>query len=89
MLTPKRLERHVKGFSNHRRIQIMLLLEKHSGPSLVEISDKTKINLKTAADHTRRLSSSGMINKKRRLGYVAHSLTPRGKLVLRFLKSLE
>ena len=42
-LNYRRIERTVKGFSNHRRIQIMDLLFKKPELSVAEISDLLKI----------------------------------------------
>ena len=89
MLSTTQLERRVKGFSSHRRIQIMLLLDNEPGISLLDIAEKTKTNFKTAAEHTRRLRLAGMITKKYRGNMIAHKLSPRGQTVLRFLRTLE
>lgn len=89
MLSFGQLEKHVKGFSNHRRIQMMDLLTKEPGLSLLDIAEKLKINFKTAGDHTRRLHHAGLITKKHRSAAIAHGLSPRGKIVLKFLRTLE
>lgn len=89
MLTPRRLERHAKGIANQRRITILLLLDNHPTLSLYEISDRLKMNFKTGADHTRRLVSAGLIKKRRKGSHIEHSLTPRGKVILEFLRTLE
>ena len=44
MKKPKQLERVVKGFANHRRIEILELLSQSPELSVVDISDKLKIN---------------------------------------------
>lgn len=51
----KHLEKIVKGFANHRRIQILNLVSDSPNLSLNEISTRLKINIKTASEHTRRL----------------------------------
>lgn len=89
MLNSVRLEKHVKGFSNRNRINIMLILEKKGPLALVEIAHSLKLNLKTASDHTLRLQKAGMIVKKRRKNYIVHSLNPRGRQSLQFLKDLD
>ena len=89
MLSTTQLERRVKGFSSHRRIQIMLLLDSEPGISLLDIAEKTKTNFKTSAEHTRRLRLAGMITKKYRGNMIAHKLSSRGQTVLRFLRTLE
>lgn len=89
MLSTTQLERRVKGFSNHRRIQIMILLDSQPGLSLLDIAEETKTNFKTIAEHTRRLRLAGMITKKYKGNMVAHKLSPRGQTVLKFLRTLE
>src|SRR3989338_3822735 len=51
----KKIERLVKGFANHRRIQILELLEKNPGLSVDNISQNLDVNFVTIADHTRKL----------------------------------
>lgn len=89
MLSPGRLQRHMKGVANHRRISILLLLEQSPGLSLLDIAERLKWNFKTTADHLRRLSAAGLISKGRHTGSVPHKLTRRGQTVLNFLKNLE
>lgn len=89
MLSTTQLEHRVKGFSSHRRIQIMFLLDNEPGLSLLDIAEKTKTNLKTTAEHTRRLHIAGMITKKYKGNIVAHKLTSRGHDALKFLRKLK
>jgi len=89
MRKPKQLERLVRGFSNHRRIEIMELLSKSPELSVMEISDKLKINYKTGADHIRRLALSGIVMKRNDNNSVRHALTNDGKSILKFLRTLE
>jgi len=84
-----RLERIVKGFDNHRRIEMMLLLEQEPNLSLSDVSKRLNINIKTAAEHLRRLAAAGMIIKGHQGVAVQHTLTNRGVTVLVFLKKLE
>ena len=83
------LERVVRGFSNHRRIEIMTLLEQSPELSVAEISDRLKINFKTAAEHIRRLATAGIVLKRSEGPAVRHKLTPRAILMLKFLRTLE
>ena len=85
----RQLERIVRGFSNHRRIEILKLLEKYPELSVVEISEKLDVNFKTIAEHIRRLTIAGLIMKKSVGASVCHKLTKRGKAVLKFLRTLE
>lgn len=83
------LERMVRGFSNHRRIEILELLKQSPELSVVEIADELKLNFKTAADHIRRLAISGLIMKRADANCVRHKLTSNGEVVLKFLRILE
>ena len=87
--TYRELEKIVKGFSNHRRIEILELLEKHPELSLIEISTKLKINFKTASEHVRRLAIPGLVFKRNQGNNVIHNLTDRSKTILKFLRTLE
>ncbi len=85
----RQLERIVRGFSNHRRIEILRLLEKYPELSVVEISEKLNVNFKTVADHIRRLTIAGLVMKRSSGSSVRHRLTKRGEVVLKFLRTLE
>ena len=83
------LERIVRGFSNHRRIQILELLKKSPELSVVDISGRLKINFKTAAEHIRRLAITGLVLKRSDGHNVRHKVSERGEQVLKFLRTLE
>lgn len=89
MRRPRQLEKLVRGFSNHRRIEIVELLNKSPELSVAEISDILRINYKTGADHIRRLAISGIVMKRNDNNCVRHALTNDGKSVLKFLRTLE
>lgn len=89
MKTFRQLERIVKGFANHRRIEIMTLLERRPELSLSEIADILKINFKTASEHVRRLFLAGLVLKRNEGASVRHALSPAGRLILKFLRTLE
>ena len=89
MLKPRQLERIVKGFANHRRIQILELLEDTPELSVQEISQQLKINFKTASEHIRRLAISGLVLKRSRGINILHKLTPQAESILKFLRILE
>ncbi len=89
MKTTRQLERIVRGFSNHRRIEILGLLKKQPELSVVEIADALKINFKTASEHVRRLAIAGLVMKRNDANFVRHALMPNGKSVLKFLRTLE
>jgi predicted transcriptional regulator len=87
--SPKQMERHLKGMANHYRIQILFLVSDREKITLEEIVRELKANQKTIGQHTRRLQQSGLINKKYRDKFVEHSLSPYGKIFVRFLKSFQ
>ena len=87
MKTPKQLERHFKGVANHWRIAILLAVEERENIVVSEIADNLNGNFKTISQHTRSLVQSGLINKKYRGRQVAHSLSPYGKIFIKFIKS--
>ena len=89
MLKPRQLERIIKGVSNHRRIEILILLDKMPELSLIDIAEAMKINFKTAGEHTRRLVIAGLVWKRNDSKYVRHALSPLGKVILKFLRTLE
>jgi DNA-binding MarR family transcriptional regulator len=87
MKTAKQLERYFKGVANHRRLEILRLLNKKEGISLEEIADTLDCNMKTISEHTHRLVKAGLLNKKYQGRRVAHSLSPYGKKFIRFTKT--
>jgi predicted transcriptional regulator len=89
MKTPKQLERHFKGVANHRRIAILLVVEKNEGISVEEISDKLEANFKTISQHTRSLVQAGLLNKNYLGRKVQHSLSPYGKIFFEFIKKFK
>lgn len=83
------LERIVRGFANHRRIEILDLLENRPELSVAQISKRLKINFKTASEHIRRLAIAGLVLKRNDANAVRHKLTDRGLSILKFLRTLE
>lgn len=78
-----------KGISNHYRIDVLKVLEKNPSITLDELADITNIHYKTLSSHTARLHRSGLISKQYLGQSVQHSLTKRGKVILKFLRNLE
>ncbi len=85
----KYLEKIVKGFANHRRIEILELLKMEPELSVIDIAQKLKINFKTASEHIRRLAISGLVLKRSDGNSVRHKLTNRALNILKFLRMLE
>ena len=82
--TPKQLERYFKGVANHRRIEILMLVNKNEGITVDGIAQELNCNFKTISDHTHRLVQAGLLNKKYQNQSVLHSLSPYGKEFIKF-----
>lgn len=85
----KKIEKIVKGFANHRRIQVLELLKKTPDLSVDDISQNLNVGFFTISDHIRKLADTGLVNKQYKGRFVIHSLTKIGKSVLSFCKMLE
>ena len=57
----RKIERIVKGFANHRRIQILDLLKREPELSVDEISERLNIGYENASDHVRKLAIAGVV----------------------------
>jgi predicted transcriptional regulator len=84
----KHWERFVRAFSSHWRLQILDVLDDRLELDLTTVARACGLNIKTASAHLRRLSVAGLVLKKPMGTHVIHSITPRGKAVLKFLKSI-
>lgn len=89
MLHKRKLEKVCKGVANHRRIEILSLLAKRPGLSLIELADETNANHKTISAHLQRMHQAGLVFKTSRGAAVEHTLSPLGKTCLKFLRTLE
>jgi predicted transcriptional regulator len=85
--TPRDLERLMKGVSNHRRIQILMLLAKSKTLTMDQIAQALDCNFKTISGHTQKMVQSGLIQKKYLGQSVLHTITPQGKRLYSFLSS--
>lgn len=85
----RRLERMVKGFANHRRIQIMDLLKREPELSVEEIAGRLNAGYENTSDHLRKLAIAGLVLKRNEGNAVRHKLTPRAESVLVFCKKLQ
>ncbi len=85
----KTLERIVKGFANHRRLEILELLKREPELSVEDIADKLKIEYQNTSDHVRKLAIAGLVMKRHEGTVVRHKITPLAESVLVFCKILE
>lgn len=88
MKSSRELERIVRGFSNHRRIDILVLLQATPELSVEEIAMKLDINSKTASSHVQRLAIAGLVVKRNEASAVRHKITKRGEIILKSLRTL-
>ena len=85
----RQLERVVKGFANHRRLDILELLQQRPELSVEEVAERLAIGYENASDHIRKLAIAGLVMKRYDNKCVRHKLTPRAKVILTFCKTLE
>ncbi len=88
MVNYRKIERVVKGFANHRRIQILDLLSEEPELSVDDIAEKLHIGYENASDHIRKLAIAGLVMKRYEGTSVRHKLTPRAESILVFCKKL-
>ena len=84
-----KLERIIKGFANHRRLQILELLKKEPELSVDNIAERLNIGYENASDHIRKLAIAGLVMKRSSGTSVCHKLTSRAESILVFCKKLE
>ncbi len=85
----RELERIIKGFANHRRLQILELLKKSPEMSVLEISENLKSDFKNISAHIYKMAIAGLLIKRNDFHSVRHKLTKRGMEVLKFVRTLE
>lgn len=56
------MERNFKGIANHRRIEILMLVDKFEGITAEGIANDLEANIKTISEHTRRLVQASLLN---------------------------
>ncbi len=83
-----RLERVVKGFANHRRLQILDLLKKEPNLTLEQVAQRLDMGYMNASDHIRRMALGGLVLKRHEGPRVFHRLAPKADIVLAFCKKL-
>jgi predicted transcriptional regulator len=84
----RQLERVVRGFASHRRIQILELLKRQPELSVEDIAERLNIGYNNASDHVRKLAIAGLVMKRSDGPAVRHKLTARGESILVFCKTL-
>ena len=87
--TFRQMERIIKGFANHRRLEILDLLKRQPELSVDDISEKLNIGYENTSDHVRKLAIAGLVLKRNDGNAVRHKLTPRAEFILVFCKRLQ
>ena len=85
----KQLEAIIRGFANHHRIALLLLLAEQPGLTLDACAKGLELNVKTASGHLRELSINGFVDKDADGRSVHHTLTPRGQEAVTFIKAMQ
>lgn len=85
----RHLERIIKGFANHRRLEVLELLRRKPELSVEEITEELGTGYTNMSDHIRKMAIAGLVLKRHEGGFVRHKLTPRAELILAFCKKLE
>lgn len=89
-ITTRAIEKIVRGFSCHRRVQILDVLDGAISPmSLSQITKFCRADFRTIGQHMLRLCSSGLVRKHNQGRLVMHEITPLGRRVMTFLRSLD
>jgi DNA-binding transcriptional ArsR family regulator len=90
--TPKqnyyKLERIMKGCANHRRLEIMYMLQREPELSVIDIAHRLDVQEGTIGAHMRKLAIAGLVMKRNDSKYVRHALTDRAKIILTSYKML-
>ncbi len=73
----------VSGLANHRRIEIVRLLQRHTALCVEAVAALCKVSHPTAVEHVRRLHESGLITKKSKGRRVMLSATKSAATLLR------
>ncbi|OGZ10228.1 MAG: hypothetical protein A3D65_03990 [Candidatus Lloydbacteria bacterium RIFCSPHIGHO2_02_FULL_50_13] len=85
----RQLERIIKGFANHRRIEILHLLKKEPELSVDDVSERLRMGYENASDHLRKLAIAGLVWKRYEGTTVRHKVTHRAESILVFCKKLQ
>ena len=84
----KYFEKIIKGGANHRRLQILFLLEKNPGLSVDLVSSNLNVVFVTIASHLQKLHHSGLVSKQYIGRTVVHHVTKRGKDIMTLCRML-
>lgn len=75
-----------KALAHHTRMEILDLLGEKEALGLNQIAEELETNIKTTAEHCRRLTLAGLIEKEKKGREVLHRLTFLGRGMLTIAK---
>ncbi|HEX9594833.1 MAG TPA: MarR family transcriptional regulator [Candidatus Saccharimonadales bacterium] len=79
----------IKGAANNHRVRMLLLLSETPDLSVTEFAEKLNINFRTASEHTKKLTNTGLIKKSYNYHSVTHRLTRLGEKMLIAIEELN
>ena len=82
-------ERIFKGLANHRRLQILRILQNRGPVSLDKVAEICGIQAPTACEHARKLRLAGLVFRRRLRRCIHLELTERGEFALHWAPRLE
>ena len=82
-------ERIFKGLANHRRLQILRILQNRGPVSLDKVAEICGIQAPTACEHARKLRLAGLVFRRRLRRCIHLELTERGQFALQVSPQLE
>lgn len=88
MLNERQTARIGRGVANHRRVQLLRLLDTKPGLSVGQIARQLKLRQPTATEHLKKMIEGGLVIRRRQGTSARIELTDRGRAVLKFLGTL-
>ncbi|MHB1156501.1 MAG: ArsR/SmtB family transcription factor [Phycisphaerales bacterium] len=88
MLNERQAARVGRGVANHRRVQLLRLLDAKPGLPVGQIARQLKLRQPTATEHVKKMIEGGLVISRRQGASAKIELTDRGRAVLKFLDTL-
>ena len=79
----------LKAVAHYKRILILTLISEKPDLSIINICDKLNEDIKNVSFHVAKLSSAGLLTKRKSGNFVNLAITGRGKTILTFVRMLE
>ena len=88
-MSPKELEKVIKGFANRRRLVILKMLSGGKELNVSQISEKLKLSFRATSQHLKVLENADLVQKRQEVLMMYYSLSSRhGELIKTILKNL-